>query len=67
MVRNPSDVTIETTLGESIAAVAEVAFENAENAEEAYALAAVVLCNLLAGSAGKIAAFIDARVADRFF
>jgi hypothetical protein len=50
-MRNPSDTTIETTLGELIAVVSEVAFENAENAQEAYALAAVVLSDLLAGGA----------------
>jgi hypothetical protein len=38
---------IETTLGELVAVVSEVAFETADNAEEAYAIAAIVIADLL--------------------
>jgi hypothetical protein len=47
MMRDLSDTTIETTLGELVAVVSEVAFETADNAEEAYAIAAVVIADLL--------------------
>lgn len=47
MMRFPSDTMIETTLGELIAVVSEVAFETADNAEEAYSIAAVVVADLL--------------------
>jgi hypothetical protein len=46
-MRSPSDTTIETTLGELVAVVSEVAFEAAGNAEEAYAIAAIVIADLL--------------------
>jgi hypothetical protein len=46
-MRHYHDATIDTTLGELIAAVSEAAFENAANPEEAYALTAVVLADLL--------------------
>jgi len=46
-MRFASESTIETTVGELIAAVSEVAFEAADNAEEAYAIAAVVIADLL--------------------
>ncbi|HEY6197350.1 MAG TPA: hypothetical protein VI231_01965 [Candidatus Binatia bacterium] len=47
MMRSPGDATIETTLGELVAVVSEVAFETSDNAEEAYAIAAVVIADLL--------------------
>lgn len=50
-MRDPSGTRIETTLGELIVVVSEAAFESAGNAEEAYALTAVVLSHLLAGGA----------------
>jgi len=46
-MRFASESTIETTVGELIAAVSEVAFETADNAEEAYAIAAAVIADLL--------------------
>jgi hypothetical protein len=49
-MRSPSDTTIETTLGELVAVVSEVAFEAAGNAEEAYSIAAAVIADLLNSS-----------------
>jgi hypothetical protein len=46
-MRSYQEGTIDTTLGELIAAVSEAAFENAANPEEAYAITAVVLADLL--------------------
>ncbi len=42
---------IETTLGELIETVSEVAFEYCDDAQEAYALARVVLLEILKNSA----------------
>ena len=52
MMRVPSDTKIETTLGELVAVVSEVAFETADNAHEAYAIAAVVIADLLNNDLG---------------
>jgi hypothetical protein len=46
-MKSPGTTTIETTLGELVAVVSEVAFETADNAEEAYAIAAAVIADLL--------------------
>ncbi len=46
-MRFPSETTIETTVGELIEVVSEVTFETADSAEEAYAIAAVVVADLL--------------------
>ncbi len=47
IMRNSTGTTIETTLGELIAAVCEAVLENAESAEKSYALAAIVVADLL--------------------
>ncbi|HVO91209.1 MAG TPA: hypothetical protein VMT22_00120 [Terriglobales bacterium] len=47
MKRNPTDRRIHTTLGNLIATISEVAFENSVDAKEAYALAGLVLMEML--------------------
>ena len=44
---NRNDRRINSTLGELIAAISEVAFENSADAKEAYALAGLVLVEIL--------------------
>jgi hypothetical protein len=44
---NRNDRRINSTLGELIAAISEVAFENAADTKEAYTLAALVLVEIL--------------------
>jgi hypothetical protein len=41
---------IDTTLGELIATISDVAFENADDAKEAYELARLVLVKILKGA-----------------
>jgi len=41
---------IDTTLGELIATISEVAFENSDDAKEAYQLARLVLVKILKGA-----------------
>lgn len=52
-MRNHHEGTIDTTLGELIEAVSEVVSEKADNPEEAGALTAVVLDDLLNAGAKK--------------
>ena len=47
MKNDHNDSRIDTTLGDLVEAVSEVAFEHSQSAEEAYALAAAVLVDLL--------------------
>lgn len=44
---NPDNRDLNTTLGELIATISEVAFENATDAKEAYTLASLVLMEML--------------------
>ena len=46
-MENGAKITIETTLGELIAAASEVAFEYSDNDREAYNLAQIALVELL--------------------
>lgn len=55
MKNKDSHITIETTLGNLIEAVSEAAFENADDASEAYAIAAVVLMDILKKGAHSLA------------
>lgn len=44
---NPNNRDLNTTLGDLIATISEVAFENATDAKEAYTLASLVLMEML--------------------
>jgi hypothetical protein len=46
----PNENRIDTTLGELIEAVSEVVFESCENSQEAYAVAGLVLAEILKSS-----------------
>ena len=45
---------VDTTLGELIEAVSEVAFEYSENTKQAYALASLVLVEMLKGGSSPV-------------
>lgn len=53
MKANPNGRGINTTLGELIAAISEVAFENSADAKEAYTLTGLVLMELLKSASFK--------------
>jgi len=46
----PNENRIDTTLGEIIEAVSEVVFESCDNSQEAYAVASLVLAEILKSS-----------------
>jgi hypothetical protein len=52
---------IDTTLGELIATISDVAFENADDAKEAYELARLVLVKILKGAS------LRGEIIDRHF
>ena len=47
---NRNDDRIDTTLGELIATISDVAFENSDDPKEAYELARLVLVEILKGA-----------------
>lgn len=50
MKANRSDHRIDTTLGELIAAISDVAFESSDDAKEAYQITRLVLVKILNGA-----------------